>query len=60
MKAPETGGVMSGQFSCLVNKWMDSSPEAGARVTLCGEGERERERGRRMTAVIGAGRVGHL
>ena len=43
MKAPETGGVMSGQFSCLVNKWMDSSPEAGARVTLCGEGERERE-----------------
>lgn len=59
MKAPATEGVMSGQFSGLVDKWMDSfPPKAGASVTLCGE--RESERGRRMTAVIGTGRVSHL
>lgn len=53
-KAPVTGGVMSGQFSGLVNKCRDSSPKARASATL------REERGRRMTAVIGIGRVGHL
>lgn len=51
MKAPATGGVMSGHFNGLTNKWMDSSPKARASVG---------ERGRRVTVVIGTGRVGHL
>ena len=50
MKAPACEGVMSGQFSGLVDKWKDSSLKAGVSV----------ERGRRMTAIIGTGRVCHL
>lgn len=45
---------MSGQFSAPVNKWLYYSPKARASVTLCGK------RGRSMTAIIGAGSVGHL
>lgn len=47
MKAPVTRGVMSDNFSGLANKWMDSSPKARANV---------RQRGRRMTVVIGTGK----
>lgn len=36
---PATGGVMSGQFSGLLNKWTDSSPKAGATAKLRGERE---------------------
>lgn len=34
LKAPVAGEVTSEQFSGLVNKWMDSSPKAGASVKL--------------------------
>lgn len=36
-----TGEVMSDQFSGLVNKGMDSSPQAGASVNFCGQKERK-------------------
>lgn len=56
MKAPANGGVMSGQFSGRVNKWMDSSPKP-ASVTVCGE--RKRDKGV-WQLLLALGRVGHL